>query len=283
MYVGADHSGRDNDKGLASDSKKCNIVIDSGRGTLMTRGAYGSHLYNTSGEFGSAASSAGLSFVGSTATLVGQQAAIVTADLRVQKGSGSIQRPEITKKGVARKNTYTLPSSTPTVSLFGTLRASGQLQAVGAISTEDRLYANKGADYLERPRQKYLDINMPSENASEVKNGLANIPVSIAAALEEQITAELLSEKGHSFSDFAYTDSKTMGVEEGQTYFRETKWQRLLTSPGKWDEKPITHAILGDTYPYPGKEAYEENLKILLTKEGTEIKKTSFKDYKTNT
>ena len=40
----------------------------------------------------------------------------------------------------------------------------------------------------------------------------------------------------------------------------ETRWQYLLGHGAAWEETPVTHGILGETQPYPGKDAYEKKV-----------------------
>jgi hypothetical protein len=286
VYVGPDNAGSENDNGLNRTAKECNIIMDAGSGTVHLAGSEGSLLFDNNLEVGHRQSSAGLYFKGSGMFLVSNQVSIVSTILNIRRGEGKITRPNVTPSGVDSRTRYGLPSGEPTVILQGSLRASGQIGAVGAISTEDRLNANQGADSEPRPRARYLSLNMPNDNPAQVRSALAGFSSSLRTVLRDHITAGLMTEKAHTYAEFHYPDSeKGYSINPVNTYFKEAKWQRLLQSPGTWDEKSVEHSILQATYPYPGKKVYDEDSQIILAKkaDGTGVEKQQFSKYKTNT
>jgi hypothetical protein len=284
MYIGADASGEDNAQGLNRTSNPCNIIMDSGSGMLHLAGSNGSFLFDNNLEVGHRQSAAGMYIRGSSMFHVSNVLSIVSTVLNIRQGDGNISRPTVTPGGVNARTQYPLPAGSPQVLVQGDLRASGQIGAVGAISTEARLQANLGADYQPRPRARYLNINMPQDNPSAVRSALREYSTNLSRLLENHIRQGLMTEKAHTYAEFSYPDSEAYGINTSQTYFKEAKWQRLLNSPGEWSENIVEHSILQQTYPYPGKKVYEEDSRIILAKaEDGGVEKRAFSEYKTNT
>jgi hypothetical protein len=283
LYAGAYSKDADSESGIARESNNCNITLDSGSGMMHFAGGRGSMLMDSALEIGHRQSASGIYFSGSSVAIAADSLGVISSLLQIGKGSGKINRTQVTKQGT-KYTAHSLPSSEPSVQLFGSLRASGDIGAVGNIATEKRLLANEGADYEPRPRAQYLDISMPTENPTVTQSLISSYAGPLRSALNQQIRSGMLSEKGHAYAEAVYPSSLTYGINTSNTYFEESKWQRLLSSPGSWDEVLITSAILGDTYPYPGKEVYEEDAQIILGVEDSgKVNRKKFSDYKTNT
>lgn len=284
LYIGADAAGEDNAKGLNRTANPCNIIMDSGSGMMHLAGRDGSFLFDSNLEIGHRQSATGIYIRGSGMFHVSNQLSIVSSVLNIREGDGNISRPTVSTSGVSSRTQYGLPTGTPQVLVHGNLRASGQIGAVGDVSTEARLNSNTGADYLPRPRARYLSIRMPRDNPSAVKSALKDYSTTLSKLLQNHIANGLMTEKAHTYAEFSYPDSEAYNVNTSNAYFKEAKWQRLLKSPGEWRENIVKHSILKETYPYPGKKVYTENAKIILAKaEDGGVEKQAFSDYKTNT
>jgi hypothetical protein len=283
IYMGAQSSRADSEAGLDREANNCNITIDSGSGMLHLAGARGSVLMDSSLEIGHRQSSSGIYFNGNQTILTTDALGIVAPLLNIGKGSGSMNRTQVTKQGV-KYTKHNLPSSEPNVILHGNLKASGNIGSVGSIQTEAGVKTNEGAEYLPKPRSKYGSINMPTENPGTVSNIVSSYAPFLRTSLNTQVRLGLLTEKAHAYAELVYPTSDAMGINPENTYFDEAKWQRLLASPGNWDEPAITSAILGKSYPYPGTQVYEEDSAIIRGVESSgKVVKKKFSEYKTNT
>ena len=250
--------------------------------------AEGSMLFDQQVVLGHSASVNGIYIDSKTVMNISSGKVQLTAPtIAVEKGDGTVTRSELSSAGVRRNQRISLPSGAPTIQLNGDLVATGVVQAKGNISTEGRLNANQGADATPRPRSQYLTVRVASPQTSLTKAMVKANADTVNDILKSLVRNSIATDKAHTYASFCFpsSDSNIYNVDPAQMYLTEMPWQRLLRNNGtKWLEKSVSNGILEDTYPYPGKQVFEEKSKILrvLNEAGDGVEGKSFDDYITN-
>jgi len=278
----------ENDKGTERRYNPCEISLDAGPAAISMMGAIGSMLFDQQAVIGHSTSVNGIYIDAQTVMNISSGKVQLTAPIiAVEKGDGTVLRSELSSQGVRRARRISLPSLPPTMQLNARIQCAGVIEAKGDISTEGRFNANQGADAAPRSRSMYLTVSVDTPQTSRTKAMVKANADTINDILKSLVSNSIATDKAHTYASFCYpsSDSTIYNVDPAQMYLTEMPWQRLLRNNGnKWLENPVYNGILEDTYPYPGKQVFEEESKILkvLNEAGDGVEGKSFKDYITN-
>ena len=90
------------------------------------------------------------------------------------------------------------------------------------------------------------------------------------------------TERGQHIAGLAFPDSDSDAYRATNYQIIAPRWQTNLTDEARtWIERSVSHAIVGDTYPYPGKAAHMSQ-SALIVRNGDTISSLPLSKYKTN-
>jgi hypothetical protein len=278
--------GANNDKGYDRAYAKCLISLDAGSDDVSIMGDTGSLLFDKTGVLGHLSSSTGVYVEGGVVTSIADSRISFTTP-KVQLGPGkkdsTIVRSKLTREGVRQSSRYKVPTENVQLEIFGGVRASRVIECKEGIITEGAVVANKGCNPTEIPRSQYKTVTMNTigDNAPTLRDH----ENSLDKLLKRLVNEGLASEKAYTYSSFTYPESKSpiYNVDSQQSYFSQMPWQKMLDkNGGAWKENYVSSVILGETYPYPGAQAFEEGSKVYRTVESGKVVQKSFDKYVTN-
>jgi hypothetical protein len=87
---------------------------------------------------------------------------------------------------------------------------------------------------------------------------------------------------GQKITELAFPDSDTDSYRGKNYKLIAPRWQSMLSDQSRtWIEREVAHAILEETYPYPGRTVHTEGTPLVVDR-GTEIENKALNDYKVN-
>jgi hypothetical protein len=277
-------SGAANAKGYDRQHSQCMISLDAGRDNISILADTGSMLFNSAGVFGHQSSTTGVYVEGGVVTSIADSRISFTAPkVQLAPGKGPITRSTLTKEGVKRSTRLPVYSDEVQLEVLGGIRSSRLIECKQGIQTEGSVVSNKGANPTELPRARYVTVSMDS--AQDNQQTMLQHETSLDKLLKRLVNEGLASEKAYTYSSFTYPESKSpvYNVDTEQSYFSQMPWQKMLDkNGGAWKENYVSSVILGETYPYPGAQAFEEGSKVYRTVESGKVVQKSFDKYVTN-
>jgi hypothetical protein len=289
-FTVAGHSKQlgDNDKGIERRSTPCEISIDSGSAGLLMSGSYGSLLFDNQAVLGNSRTSSGVYIDSNTVMTIAEgRVQLTSPQVAIESGSGSVTRSQLSAEGVRDNISLRLPKSDPTLILNGSLLASGTLSSKGSIATQGKVSSNLGANPLPLPKSQQFPVVVPAPQKSATRSKVSEHANNVKGILKSLVKGGIQTDKAHTYSSFCFPSSTSniYNVDPAQVYFTELPWQRMLrNNSSKWIEKSVEHGILKDTYPYPGKQVFEDKAPIIraLDAAGESVVGKSFDEYITN-
>ena len=274
-----------NDKGYDRQAAACLISLDAGRQDISMMGSTGSMLFSTAGVFADLNSATGLYVAeGATTLIANSRVSMNTPSVQIAPGKGDVVRSVLSRGGVKSEKRLNVPTSDNIrVEVQGSIGTKGIIESQAGMQTQGAVVSNLGAntDPLPKTRQVKVELQAVKDNLTvrrRHEQSLDNILTSI-------VEQGLASDKAHSYSAFCFPESKSpvYNVDPSKTYFTQLPWQRMLQdSGGTWKENSIPSAILGDSYPYPGTQAFEDSAKVYRKYIEGEISETGFEGYVIN-
>jgi hypothetical protein len=290
VVTGAITNPEDNSTGMDVESTKCAVFIHTGSESFIVQGKLGSLLFSEQLAVGHRDSVAGLYISSLGAILTSNNRVQITAPtLAIEKGDGTVKRPQLSKQGVRSTKVVSFPASDPQVNINGVLKATGNLETKGSVRAEGSVASNLGANPNPTSNSNKVTVSVPAPNPSISLQVLTTDAGAIRDIMRSIVKNGTASDKAQAYSSFCFpaTRSELYNVDISKTYFSEMPWQMLLSQNAKkWVEKAVAHSIIGDTYPYPGKQAIEGEAKIIKSLDSTGDKPgpgKPFSDYKINT
>jgi hypothetical protein len=274
-----------NAKGYDRQAASCLISLDAGRADLSLLGSTGSMLFSSSAVLGELNSSTGMYISGGVATLIADsRMSVHTPSVQIAPAKGTVKRPVLSSGGIRRTKTLPIPTSDNIrVQVSGSVTATGVLESKKGIQTEGGVTSNKGANSSALPRQLQIAVEIASIEDNRAVRGRHE--GSLDALLTSIVEEGLASDKSHSYSAFCFPESESpiYNVDPEKSYFTQLPWQKMLQdSGGTWKENFVPSAILGESYPYPGTDAFEDSSKVYRKTEEGDVQETKFEDYVTN-
>ncbi len=279
-------SGADNAKGYDRQHSRCMISLDAGRDNISILADTGSMLFSAAGVFGHQDSTTGVYVEGGVVTSIADSRISFTAPkVQLAPGKGPITRSTLTREGVKRSTRLPVYSQEVQLEVLGGIRASRLIECKQGIQTEGAVTANNGANPTPIPRSGKGYVTVSMDSAQDNQKTMLQHETSLDKLLKRLVNEGLASEKAYTYSSFTYPESKSpvYNVDTEQSYFSQMPWQKMLDkNGGAWKENYVSSVILGETYPYPGSQAFEEGSKVYRTVESGKVVQTSFDKYVTN-
>ena len=284
---GAGYSrGSDSTSGIDSASIPCDIMLDAGSKDLMLSGTNGILSFRSSASLTMMQSVTGLYMnSGSILGVANSGVSVVSPQVRVEGIRASSVQPLLKAANIDISRQSRLPITDPQMIVNGTLLVGeGGIGTEGSIGVEGGVSANQGVSLgpITDPRSRHnfnLDDGVVGRT-QEIQNTLNVTSRATQSLLENMVSRGVATERGQRVTEFAFPDSEV--YRAGGLEFVAPKWQTILATDARpWIERSVAHAILEQTFPYPGREAHESRT-ALITRKGNTVEKGPLAAYKTN-
>lgn len=286
---GAGHaSGSGSKQGVESASTPCRIMLDAGSSDLLMSGNNGILSFRSSASLTMLESVTGLHLTASNMTQVAKSGiSLNTPEVRLEGARGSTQHPVLRSAKVDLARRGQLPTQdTNLVVAGGILSGSGGLATEGNIASEGGVSANQGVNLspITDPQLKHKFDVKQGQQAREQAAHQVVVAVSNATRtmMETMVSIGVATERGQHIAGLAFPDSDSDAYRATNYQIIAPRWQTNLTDEARtWIERSVSHAIVGDTYPYPGKAAHMSQ-SALIVRNGDTISSLPLSKYKTN-
>jgi hypothetical protein len=280
-----DVDGAGTDRGVESEATTCDILFDSGNGNTTLRGSSLFTSYTQSISLTMLESATGVFMRNNSILAVSRGSlSVATPLLTVDKAAGAIDNPAIEASGVTDKVSE-MPREAPRVEINGDIGLRGAVLAKGQILSEKSVISNEGAnpEPITIGQRVSIELNVPEAgNVTEYIDVTSLFTSSLRSIYETFIDKGLATQKGQRSPSFAFPSSKSEIYGASTFSLVAPKWQTILDTESTWQEQAVLHAVVGETYPYPGKERFEAPDALLVQdKDGTIVHK-ALSQYKIN-
>jgi len=281
----SDVDGEGSDRGVESDTTTCDILFDSGNGSTTLRGQNLFMSYAQSASLTMLESATGIFMRDNSILSISRgPISVVTPLLTVDKAGGAINNPALEASGVADK-VSDLPREDPRVEINGDIGLRGSVLAKGQILSEKSVVSNDGAnvDPITIGRRISIELAVPEAgNIEEYEDVTSLFTTSLRLLYEDFINKGLATQKGQRSSSFAFPSSGSAVYGASSFSLVAPKWQTILDTENTWQEQAVVHAVIGETYPYPGKERFDAPDALLVQSDDGSIVPKALSEYKVN-
>lgn len=137
-------------------------------------------------------------------------------------------------------------------SIKGNTVAAGNINTLG-ISSRQGINGNHAAG-----NAGSIDLAVPASQQSVTARSLQTSFTAVLSSLERYVNSYgVATDRGQVMTAVAFPASSAATYPRATWFQVQSKWQQLLDSSLKWRERDVTHAIVGESQPFPGKEAQE--------------------------
>jgi hypothetical protein len=287
LYGSAYAKGVESTSGVDEQATSCDILLNSGNGTLGLRGSNAVMSFRNSVALTMMEQATGLYLTqGSMMALAREEITAVTQGFVVDKGVGEVMRPLLKAARVDISQKAKLPSRAPVLEVNGSIRAKEEIATKGDVLSEKSVRSNSGANF-EPITSAAERITVPLTTADSTRAGNFRSIAFTAAnlskgLLERMITEGVATERGQKITELAFPDSESDAYRATNYELVAPRWQEILSGTAStWIEREVAHAILKKTYPYPGRTVYEKG-NPLITSSGSDIIRKPLNEYKKN-
>jgi hypothetical protein len=269
--------------GIDRDQAACNIYLEGGRsGSVLISGGSGSFLFDNSVAMGMLDSVVGYYVNGSNLYNIAEGSNIMVAPAGVvlDSGSGSIRLPRFSPSGV-REIRRPMPTVPTPLLVQGEALFKTNVLIGGNTSVAGGVTSNDGANSQPRIINRF-SFDLPSQSDS-IGEALQTVHAASFGLLSALATTQgVATAFGHQIAGFAFPATESRIYRAAEFTVVAPRWQLLLDSSSTWLERAVTHGIVGETFPYPGKAKYEENDALVSVDENGEKTTNSLSDYRVN-
>jgi hypothetical protein len=281
VYMGGIDTG---DPSKSGTNGRCDVVMNAGRGgTIISQAGQQMHMaYN----------SAALTLVERISGLYVNSAGVTAATASaVNLCAGSVNMdginaartkiPRISRNDIGQDNVKSLNAGPPSLNLQGSLSVKGFGQFGSSIKVSGGGDFKQGAN--SQPNTNFLEPNIPASQAGTIGDQVAQtyvIPLQVVSNFVQQ--SGILTTYSQQVLSMAYPDSTSAIYRADEYILRNTPWQELMPDAPTWGEKPVKHDIVDETFPYPGKTAFEKDDNYVVTHKDGSQDKQKLETYKVN-
>ena len=277
--------GAGTDRGVESDTTRCDILFDCGNGTTTFRGQDAVMSFSQSLSLTMLESATGIFMRNnSILSMSGGPISVVAPLLTVDKATtGSIGNPKLEASGVSNR-VSDLPGADPRVEINGVLGTRGAILSKGQILSEKGVASNDGANVDPITRNRIsIELAVPESGNVEEYQDVTSLYTSLLTGVYETfIQKGLATQKGQRSTSFAFPASSSSVYGAESFSLIAPKWQTILDSETTWQEQAVVHAVVGDTYPYPGRDRFEAKDALLVQDSSGDIVTKALSEYKVN-
>lgn len=258
MYFGGMETGQQQSKDGTEAS--CDIVVNTGRkGSFTVNADRLALLGRTSASLSLSASLNGVFIDQSNMVLASENTIpLVCQRVHLDEVGGSMPVPTFEGGRLTSEN-VNASTGPPDLVVQGSATVRNSLGVGGGIRTttiESRDGTN-GEGGLEGRARSNFEIDVPASQAKTWGNTLSDWLDYAFGLYEDAVQKGWATDYGHKAAQLRYPDSDKAYRAGEDWQLLSLRWQTLLDNPGKWEEKPVADAILGeDRYPYPGTDKY---------------------------
>jgi len=182
----------------------------------------------------------------------------------------SVPMPKLTRRGI-QKTRATRSFGSVSFNVQGNAGIGGELTVTRSVASGGSVSAKDGcnSEALAGADRLAFEAQVPASAAGFIANGVAIAYTQAYSAMEQILGYGMGTEAGQAMAGVAFPSSKHgYNVDPAHWKLRETRWQFLLGHGTPWEESAVPHDILGETYPYPGKDAYQQKTFRTVTPAG---------------
>jgi len=286
LHGSAYAKGKQSTAGMDENASGCDILLNAGSGTLGLRGNNASMSFRNSVALTMMEQATGLYLQSDSMMLLARsRVAAVTEGMVVSKSTGNVFRPMLTARRVDVSRKDTLPAADPTFKVEGFIQSKSGVLSKGPLQTEKGVVANDACNAqpltndAERVRVDLVTDQIPSSSYRDLARAAAGVGKSL---LDRMVAEGAATQRGQKITELAFPDSDTEAYRAKNYELVAPRWQQMLPDQSRtWIEREVAHAILGSTYPYPGKTAHTEGKPLVVT-DGTTVERKALNQYKTN-
>lgn len=307
IYGGGYSQGVESETGISSALIPCDIMLDAGNKDLMLNGQNGIMSFRNSISMSLMHSVTGM-YVASNAIVNVAPGGVSMVTPRVQMEGmqdAKMARPVLNRVRVDTTDPHPLPSDHTTLFVRGGLVAGEEgIRTEGSIAAEGNVTANDGvtvAALTEYSRHRFNMEGGEQRRAERIQRTLNTVSMATGSLMQRMVVQGVATEKGQRITEFAFPDSSAYragpvreAIQKNETKKDELvvypsfykllapKWQTILSSKAPvWIERSLAHAILKETYPYPGRDAHKSQT-ALETRKDNMVETGPLEAYKTN-
>ena len=282
LYAAGYAPGKDSKAGVDDRRQRCDIVLDGGIGSLLLSGDNAVMAFQTSAALTMLDRATGIYLQSDSLIEIASNIGVVTSQMMVDRGFGQVPRPRLlpTKVDVSRHDN--LPAAVPQFVVQGSIMAKNSVLAGEHVQAKGGVSANQGCnpDPLVAPYN--VNFTIPDSQGKSYQV-VAQATATVAEALlQGMVSYGVATEYGQHITEFAFPDSDSPAYRAKDYQLVAPRWYAVLTDDAQtWSENALAHAILGSTYPYPGKEAFAKTDALVVETE-TGIQNQKLSTYKMN-
>jgi len=282
LYAAGYAPGTESTQGVNDQVQRCNVVIDSGDGSVLLSGNNAVMTFRTSAALTMLEQATGIYIQGDTiCNIASSEIDMVTPQLVLDKGFGQVARPMMTSTKVDSGVHDSLPAGDPMFVVHGRIMASGNMWAAN-VGVKGSVQANNGCNIEPLVEPYKVKFDVPASAGRQYRDQAAATATIAETLLKAVVEYGVATERGQKITEFAFPDSDSPAYRAKDYQLVAPTWYQRLTDDARtWNENAVAHAILESTYPYPGKEAFSRSdVLVVETEEG--IQKQKLSTYKMN-
>ena len=193
----------------------------------------------------------------------------------------SVPMPWIDDSGYGQHGKIQVSGSSPDLVVQGDIAIKGNGVMAGTLNISD-IRSRKGINGEHADSfGNLIALDVPASQQRATAGVLQSSFSSALAAANRYFNSYGYSDRGQVMCSTAFPTSDAPLYPRKNWYQIQAKWQSLLDSTLKWRERDVTHAIVGKTQPFPGKEA-QERKGSLLGYDGDAFTEETLNDYPVN-
>jgi hypothetical protein len=265
-YSGAQSRSGQSQEGVQSKSIQCDIMLDSGSGNTLLTGGYGSLSFRSGVALTMLDTVTGLYLNSGQAIMAAQSSVnMVSSIVSLDKGeSTQVQKYSLERAGI-RGRDITISNSASNLIVHGNVLVEDSIANKGNIISEGRVSANDGANEQPLVPPFTNNVEVPESPAQANANTIQAVSGATFGLLQNMVNQGVATEYGQKITGFAFPDSASNAYRAQSFELFAPKWQSLLEATATWIENRVDHDILDPgTFPYPGREIYEDDRDVLV-------------------
>jgi hypothetical protein len=283
IYMGGKDPGSPSQTGTAGS---CDIVLNAGNKGILTHSQSLTMVANSSIALSMINQVSGIFVRGSQMALTtGSEVNIAAPFVGIdQVSTGQVKIPKIIRTDVGNRNQKSLGTGNTQLAIQGTVAVRDDIGLGGNVIASGAGSFKQGANPEPIPEAQFIDPFIPASAAQNIGNLISSAYSSgLAVANSFVDNYGTITTYAQQVLQLAFPETSSDIYHASNYFLRSTLWQDMLDGNETWQEKPVKHDIVDETFPYPGKDAYNKSDAYIVTQRTGEQEKQKLETYKVNT
>ena len=283
MYIGGRDEGSPSKNGTTG---ACDIVMNAGSKGILTHSQSLTMVASSTIAMSMINQVNGLFLQGSRASLVnGSTLDLVSPYINMDKvTSPQIKIPKIIRNDVGNRNQKRAVTGGTYIGMQGNLAVKESIGLGGSVVASGAGVFKKGANPEPIPEAEFQEPVIPASLAASIGELVSSCFASGMTVANSAVDdSGSLTTYAQQILGMAFPETDSDIYHASNYYIRNSVWQDMLEDGDTWQEKPVKHDIVNETFPYPGKAAYNKSDAYIITKRDGTQEKQKLETYKVNT